>query len=248
MLRKKLFKLFKFMFVFMLLTSAQKGWLWYEEDNIAPKETKPLQQEANKITRASKAEVRNNLLKQELDDAMQIALNDPTLQNVTKAQRLQKKVMDRSSDFADMWSLASLLDLHTNNNNQNPNVIHQQIAKQEKHENFSFELNKMSQNFGLVLYVIESCLYCQKFAPIVKKLQDETNFQVLAISKEGKAYGPFLGAKDVSGIMAYLNPQNFAPILYLVSKDSKQIVPVARGLTDLEQLKENIMQVRKILK
>lgn len=92
------------MCVFTLLTSAQKSWLWYEENNLAPKETKPLQQEANKITRASKAEVRNNSLKKELDDAINIALDDPTLENMTKVQRLQKKVIDKASDFADMWS------------------------------------------------------------------------------------------------------------------------------------------------
>lgn len=232
-----------------LLAKEQRGFLWYEEHLISPKAskaTKPLKQPIN-TTKASWAKVQIDLLKQELDDAINIALVSPTVQNVAKAQLVQKKVMDRSSYFADMWSLASLLDLQINSNNQNPNVLHQQIAKQEKHESFSFELSKMSQNFGLFLYVIEGCQYCQKFAPIVKELQDQTNFQVLAISQEGKAYGPFLGAKD-SGIMTHLNPQNLAPMLYLVSKDGKQIVPVARGLTDLEQVKENIMQVKKILK
>ncbi|SPP24364.1 conjugal transfer protein [Orientia tsutsugamushi] len=49
-------------------------------------------------------------LKEQFNRAQRIALDNPTLENVIIAQRLQKQIMEKSHKFATMWQLATLLD------------------------------------------------------------------------------------------------------------------------------------------
>jgi hypothetical protein len=46
--------------------------------------------------------------------------------------------------------------------------------------------------------------------------------------------------------MKSLNPEGFAPVLFLVHKDGKRIYPVARWLTDLDTIKRNIMMIKDL--
>jgi len=124
--------------------------------------------------------------------------------------------------------------------------LHQALARDQKAQQSVAQLKFISKEWGLFLYVKEGCIYCQKFAPIVSHLQKETGLQVLAISQSGENYGPFPGQKD-TGLISHLNPEGLAPVLFLVHKNGQYIQVVARGLTDLGTVQENILIVHKFL-
>ena len=154
-----------------------------------------------------------------MEDAIDIAVDNPTLQNVMRAQRIQKIVMDKAEALAQQWVRVALVD--DTLESENPNHLHRTIQKQEKEKNQLKILQEMAQNFGLFFYVQESCVYCQTFLPIVKELSQETGFQVLAISNSGQNFGPFEGAPD-TGLLDFLNPKKISPTLFLVSRDGKK--------------------------
>ena len=229
-------------------TQKPRGFLWYTDEprkEKAPRDTSltPVQKKA--LSREEVARQRNEALKQKLDGSIQVVLDNPTIDNAIRAQRMQKLVMDRSTEFSKVWRLAALVDAGLIKPEMNPNVLHQEISKKDKRNQDLMALKKMTQEWGLFLYVMDHCKYCMKFAPIVKEIQDETGFQVLAISQEGKNYGPLIGRKD-TGILDHLNPEGFAPVLYLVHRDGKRIYPVARGLTDSGKVKENILLIKNM--
>jgi len=94
---------------------------------------------------------------------------------------------------------------------------------------------------------MEGCIYCQRFIPIVEAAQKTYGFKVLAISDFGGNFGPFEGQKD-TGLISNLNPEGEAPLLFLIHKDGKEIYPIARGITDLEQIGDHILMVIKYSK
>lgn len=225
-------------------TESPGGFLWYQDPLKKIIKKSPEDKSKDKQTSvATKARARNDVLKKELDDAIQVVVDNPTLDNAIKAQRMQKQVMDRSEQVSKAWVLAALVDAGIVKPDINPNVLHRALARKDKVNNDLATLKLMAKSWGLLLYVMPGCKYCEKFVPIIEQLRQETGFQILAISESGGNYGPFAGKQDI-GLMQHLNPEKLAPVLYLVNKDGKRVYPVARGLTDIQQVKSNILLVQ----
>ena len=226
---------------------SPKGFLWYTEEPMkpTPEKAQPAIKKHPANPQVLAATERNAALKQKLDDAIQVMLDNPTLENAITAQRIQKEVMDRSEAVAKSWVLASLADAGLITPETNPNVLHRELAQKEKAKTDTDKLKTMAQDWGLFFYVSEKCIYCQRFAPMVKEMQKDFGVQVLAVSNTGTDFAGFEGKKD-TGFLDHLNPERVTPVLYLVHQDGKRIYPVARGLTDSERLKANILMMHKL--
>jgi conjugal transfer pilus assembly protein TraF len=232
----------------LLANDQPSGFLWYKDEVPIPQK-KP-QESANnnpegQLSKPQAAKARNDALKSRLDDAIAVVLDEPTVKNALAAQRMQKIVMDRSEDVSKVWMLAALIDSKLIRGDMNPNVLHRSLQQEEKNQQREELLKSMHSNWGLFLSVTDGCIYCQRFLPIVEQLQQEINMQVLAISKTGKDYGPFKGAED-TGLMSHLNPEGIYPLLFMANKDGKRIYPVARGLTEIDKIKENMIMVHNM--
>lgn len=219
------------------------GFLWYEDLPPQNKDkNRPSKDAGLSRPEIETASVRNKKLKQKLDNAIQIALDNPTVENAIYAQRVQKEVMDRSEKFSQAWMLAALLDQELLTPKDNPNVLHRKLAQQVTNAADATTLKTIAEDWGLFFYIKPGCIFCERFAPIVQEFAENYQFQVLAISEVGLPYTTFKGAKD-TGLIARINPAKETPMLYLVHRDGKHIYPVARGLTDSEKIKENILLI-----
>ena len=218
--------------------------MWYTDDFVS-KQQDQFRTLPPRITEAvAEAKARNQQLSQKLDDAIQIMLDVPTVENAIKAQRLQKQVMERSEQVSKAWVLAALLDAGLLKFEDNQNVLHRELQKDSKAENTTKQLKNAANDWGVLFYWREECIYCQRFIPIVHELQIKYGFKVMAVSEHGGNYGSWLGQKD-TGLIGNLNPYGEAPLLFLLHKDGNMIYPIARGITDLDQIAENILMVVK---
>lgn len=225
-----------------------RGFLWYE-DPIKNRIRSKKETELDKLGKThlktiESAKLRNEELKKNLEDAITILLDDPTIENAISAQKAQKQIFDRSESVSEAWLIAALMDAGIISKDMNPNVLHRKISKEEKIKQYIEELQLIAKDWGLFLYVIPNCKYCEKFLPIILELKAETGFQVLAISEYGMDYRGIKGQRN-NGFLDQFNPEKLAPVLFLVNKDGKRIYPIARGLTDIEKLKENILNMVK---
>lgn len=220
-----------------------KGFLWYTDDLVL-KQQDQLQVSSKNSTTAAEAKSRNQQLSQKLDDAIQVMLDRPTVENAIKAQWLQKQVIERSEQVSKSWVLAALLDAGLLKFEDNQNVLHRELQKDSKAFNMTKQLKNVANDWGILFYWREGCIYCQRFIPIVHELQIKYGFKIMAVSEHGGDYGFWVGQKD-TGLIANLNPYGEAPLLFLLHKDGKEIYPIARGITDLDQIAENILMVVK---
>ncbi|WP_410517951.1 conjugal transfer protein TraF [Orientia tsutsugamushi] len=125
-------------------------------------------------------------LKEQFNRAQRIALDNPTLENVITAQRLQKQIMEKAHKFATMWQLATLLDYQLINANETANSLHRKLYQEKSEQKNDFKLKNIAKNWGLILQVKQDCLLCKAFLHIVQSFANKYEFQLLAVSKNNE--------------------------------------------------------------
>lgn len=225
-----------------------QGFLWYNE--LQPQKL-PVHESSSheRIKSPPKVEEKQEAhdqrieeLKQQFNRAQRIALDNPTIENVIKAQRWQKIIMEKSQKFAAMWQLASLLDYSLANSNEPANSLHKKLYQDQLEQSNNLKLQSLAKSWGLILQVSNNCPYSQAFLPIVQQFASKYGLQLLLVSHSGANFQNITTIKD-TGLLQKLNPENIVPVLYLVNSNGKRIYPVARGIISEDKLLENIMAV-----
>ncbi|WP_371253289.1 conjugal transfer protein TraF [Orientia tsutsugamushi] len=204
--------------------SLPTGFLWYND-----KHGHELDESSSKLM-SSAHDHRIEELKEQFNRAQRIALDNPTLENVITAQRLQKKIMEKAHKFATMWQLATLLDYQLINAHEPANSLHRKLYQEKSEQENDSKLKNIAKNWGLILQVKEDCLLCKAFIPIVQSFANKYAFQLLAVSKNNE-------------LLNKLNPKHIVPVLYLVASDGKKIYSVARSIISEDKIIDNILAI-----
>ena len=225
----------------------QKGWLWY-------KRTLPIiKKEKNELSKDLNYSGRMETLRKNFEEIQAKAILDPTLDNVQMMQQAQNNIMNRATEFEKAWMLASLLSSQTFRVSDQSNPQHRKVYQEQNDHQLTLKINRLAKSYGLFFLFKEECPYCHEFAPIVKDLMNHYGFEGKAIggrpstSADGKALELFPGAEADNGTIAALNPEGIFPSLFLVNPQSRQVIPLARGLVSLSQLRENFKVIIRFL-
>ncbi|WP_371222717.1 conjugal transfer protein TraF [Orientia tsutsugamushi] len=217
--------------MFMILIShlstvdaSPTGFLWYND-----KHGHELTESSSKLI-SNAHDHRIEELKEQFNRAQRIALDNPTLENVIIAQRLQKKIMEKAHKFATMWQLATLLDYQLINAHEPSNSLHRKLYQEKSEQENDSKLKNIAKNWGLILQVKQDCLLCKAFMPIVQSFANKYAFQLLAVSKNNE-------------LLNKLNPKHIVPVLYLVASDGKKIYAVARSIISEDKIIDNILAI-----
>lgn len=220
-----------------------QGFLWYNEDHAYKPEILKFSQDQKKQEPALELyDQRIEALKKEFNRAKRKALDDPTLENVIIAQRLHKRILEKSHKFATMWQLATILDYKLINMDEPVNSLHKKLYEVRQEEENSKKLRVLAKNWGLIMQVNQGCNYCQTFTPIVREFADKYGFQLIFVSNSETRFQGMPTIKD-TGLLQTLNPAKLVPVLYLVDSSGIQIYPVARGIISEDKIAKNILLI-----
>lgn len=219
-----------------------EGFLWYKDPLTQKKVSKKQVKKEPPKTPEQKAIDRNKALSKALDEAIHKALDHPTLENVIQAQKLQQQVIDKSEKFSKAWVIASMLSPQNQDPGSNPNTVHQQLLKFEKAKKMSTIFKTLSEDYGLFYVWQPGCPYCERFVPMVKSFSEKYGFDVMAISKHAGIVEGIKSIKD-NGFIDRYNVQGIYPALFLVHYKSKQVLPLAWGMTAVSEMEENLFRL-----
>lgn len=222
---------------------SQKGWLWYKH-TLPPRTNKPQEQTP---TKGHIYTQRLERFQKNFDEILAKAVLEPTLDNVQTMQQAQNTIMDRASIFEKMWMLSSLLSGQTFRASDQPNPQHRKVYQEQNDRQLTLKIKGLAKSYGLFFLFKEDCPYCHEFAPIVKDLMNLYGFEGKAISRDGKALELFPDAEGDNGTIAVLNREGIYPSLFLINPQSRQVIPLARGLVSLSQLRENFKVIIRFL-
>ena len=221
------------------------GWHWYEiqeesavAETMADKEDKNTNQVQPKSPKGIVTAYR-----EELENRLADAWMHPTIEKIKSYQTMQKDMMDRSKNFSDVWMQSVFLNPGLDNTISNPvnqKARHIQLDLQSKQVKQT--ITNLAEEYGLFFFFSSHCDYCHEFAPIVKMFSEQYGWQVLAISLDGGSIAEFPDAKPDNGLFQQWQV-SVMPALYAVNPNTGHVIPIALGMTSIDQMEVRIMSL-----
>lgn len=240
--------------------NKREGWFWYNEAIIeepaeSPTEETPVDRTsaADPMPRADvvpqgPAGFSSAWLRENLDEYLETAIDDPTPENVQAFLYLQRLSLDRAERFSDAVSMALVADPALDETtrspiapfaaNQTPKVVAERRARMLEH---------ISTQAGIFFFFESTCPYCQAQAPVLSRLAEAYGFTVYAVSVDGHALpgGEFPDFRVDRGTAEQLGVINY-PAMFLVAPPNS-FVNLAQGAVSMLELEERIVQASVLL-
>ena len=238
--------------------NSAEGWYWYNdpekpemlESPLPPavlpppaKEIKEVQPEEPKsFAPTSPSPFSAAWVRAMLPKYKDLAWDNPTPENVQAYFLLQRFAIDRSSKFADVAKTVTLGNPLLDETFRRPLASFATMTV-DKHAGVEREalLKKVAKKAGLFFFFKSDCSYCEAQAPLLGYLIKELDFEVLAISMDGKQPQTYTFPhlrKDV-GQAASLGLTS-VPALYLVTPEGV-FEQLGQGVVSLPELKQRIL-------
>ena len=213
----------------------REGWFWYRD----PAPAKPR-------TPAAPAQRPKDLtnfqtMQQRLEDLKRVAVMNPTDANLLAYMRYQRLVMDKSQVFADRWQRLVWrepeLDYGLTGRPTNAMAIN--VFDDHQRDRDADTVRNLAATHGLIFVFRSDCPFCHRFAPILKRFEQDFGMTVLAVSLDGGILPEYPDARADNGIAARMNTTT-VPSLYLTAPAKREIRPVGFGLMSGSDLLERI--------
>ena len=215
----------------------REGWFWYRDP---PAPMNPSKASPLPPSRPPEL-VKFEAMQQRLDELKRVAVMNPTDTNLVAYMRYQRFVMNKSEVFAERWQrlvwTVPELDYGLSGRPTNSMAIgafdeQQQIRQAQVVRN-------LASTHGLLFIFRSDCPYCHRFAPILKRFEQEFGMTVFPVSLDGRGLPEYPNPQTDNGIATRLNA-SVVPALYLTAPSKRQIRPVGFGVMALTELLERI--------
>lgn len=234
--------------------SKTKGWLWYKRE---PKRQDPEKKDTLPSTKSqfasetkAKPVTYRDLLKKEKEEFEEIearAVVNPTLSNVRAYHQAHNRIMNQADDFSRKWMVASLLNADTYEEASQPYPAHRKIYQEKADKKLDQQIKACAGTYGLFFIYKKECPYCHQFAPIVREFIDTYGFDYKAISPDGAPLSEFPDAVADNGTIQIINPDGIYPALFLVNPQTRDVIPLSRGLVNQQELRGNMKLIIEYL-
>jgi conjugal transfer pilus assembly protein TraF len=215
----------------------REGWFWYRDPPEAV--TRP------KAIPAPPARPRElvdfEALQKRLEDLKRVAVMNPTDANLLAYMRFQRLVMNKSEQFAERWQrlVWTLPELDYGLTGRPTNAMAIGAFDEQRRDRQAQTVRSLAATHGLLFIFRGDCPYCHRFAPILKRFEQEFGMTVFAVSLDGRGLPDYPNAPPENGLAARLNA-SVVPALYLTAPAKRDIRPVGFGLMAMNELVERI--------
>ena len=213
----------------------REGWFWYR-DPLPPKPRPP-----STTPKKPKDLADFESLQQRLEELKRVAVMNPSDTNLLAYMRFQRMVMDKSQVFADRWQrlVWSAPDLDYGLSGWPTNAMAINVFDDQQRDRDAQTVRTLAATHGLIFVFRSDCPFCHRFAPILKRFEQDYGMTVLAISLDGGTLPDYPDARPDNGMAARLNA-TAVPALYLTAPARREIRPVGFGLMSMSDLLERV--------
>lgn len=232
----------------------ERGWYFHESfDNEIKKEKKTNKQKLNNQTEQkllrdmSADQVLQTLadVQKEMQVRQARYILEPTLENTRDFLEYQQIMFRHGKNASESMKTTLLKYPNLDPSIQNP--VSQQAAKIhniEENTKNDQKILEFARHFKLIYFFKSDCPYCTEFSPVLMKVAKNYQFQMEAISSDGK------NAKDLALISTRLDSQLVAkldistyPTVIAYNEKNNIYLPVSRGFMPAEDFKLNIVHI-----
>lgn len=217
---------------------------WYcdEDEKPAPQlQAPPLRQApSNAQSQAKRVEIRDiktaEQMRVELKRREDMAVMNPSDDNLKDYLQLWQLAQDKGSAFADNWRRVVWqtpeLDYSLKRPTNNVAIKTYDAARENNEEQ---QLRDLAKDHGLIFFFRSDCPYCHAMAPVLKGLSMKYGIEVLGISIDGRGLPEFPNPRDGRNQMEAWGVDR-VPALFIGSKQTGDKAAIGFGtmaLTDI---------------
>ena len=215
----------------------REGWFWYRDP---PASVKPPKAAPPPPSRPQEL-VEFEAMQQRLDELKRVAVMNPTDTNLVAYMRYQRFVMNKSEVFAERWQrlVWTVPELDYGLTGRPTNAMAIGAFDEQQQVRQGQVVRNLASTHGLLFIFRSDCPYCHRFAPILKRFEQEFGMTVFPVSLDGRGLPEYPNPQLDNGIASRLNA-SMVPALYLTAPSKRQIRPVGFGVMALTELLERI--------
>ncbi len=185
--------------------------------------------------------VRFDDLQKRVETTRNIAIINPTEENLRSFLETQQEALDLSANFAFrservVWATPTL-DPSTRGEARPTSAAGMYMYDEEQRRRLARKWAELKETHAFFYFYRSDCPYCAQFSPTLRYFSDRTGITVLAISMDGGSIAEFPDAMPDNGIAASLGVEQ-VPALYMAQPSSGRVLPVGYGVispVDLER-------------
>ena len=215
----------------------REGWFWYRDPPppVNPPKTSP--PPPSRPPELAEFEA----MQQRLDELKRVAVMNPTDVNLVAYMRYQRFVMNKSELFAERWQrlVWTIPELDYGLTGRPTNAMAIGAFDEQQQDRQAKVVRSLASTHGLVFIFRSDCPYCHRFAPILKRFEQEFGMTVFPVSLDGRGLPEYPNPQLDNGIATRLNA-SVVPALYLTVPSKRQIRPVGFGVMAMTELLERI--------
>jgi len=228
-------------------TEKDQGWHFYEPP--PPPRPKPLRAEVEPIAGVPAAPQVPPLgaawIRENLQNYMDRALDDPSPENVETWMLLQRLAMDKSQRFSEMTQqVVALTPALDERKGMGGSTAEREVSRSVADEARKDILASLSDRIGIWYFFKSDCPFCMRQDPSLQRLTNETGIQILPISIDGPplASGAFPDYVVDGGQAKSLGVQR-TPTLVVSSPTDNDLTVLFDGLAMLTEIETRLIEV-----
>jgi conjugal transfer pilus assembly protein TraF len=220
----------------------REGWFWYRD----PPEAVSRRKEVPAPPDRPRELVDFEAMQKRLEDLKRVAVMNPTDANLLAYMRYQRFVMDKSEVFSERWQrlVWTVPDLDYGLTGRPTNAMAIGAFDEQQQARQATVVRSLVSTHGLLFIFRSDCPYCHRFAPILKRFEQEFGMTVFPVSLDGGGLPEYPNPQLDNGIAARLNA-SVVPALYLTAPSKREIRPVGFGVMAMTELLERIATIAK---
>lgn len=227
-----------------------RGWHFYEDPPVEspaplPEKRAPAPATMPKVADQRPPELRQfEQMQRQLEDLRNVAIVNPTEDNVRRYMRFEAKVVRQASYFADVAQRVAWTepDLDMTLEGRPVNALAIQAYDKDQAQSRQAAVAALAPTHVLFFFFRSDCPYCHTLAPTLDAFQARYGMRVVAISVDGAGLPGFPAFRRDNGIAKTLGVSQ-VPALYLAEPFSNRVTPLGVGVLSEAQLLERISTV-----
>jgi len=186
--------------------------------------------------------------REDLDRAKSAALIDPTPEKVQAYIAMQRLALDQSSKFTEVWQRVLWQNPDMDYLLERPvGTIAKQTYLDERQAAEVHSLGDLKDKYGVFFIYESSCVYCQRYSPILKGWAKRYGIDVLPITADGIALPEWPESVPDRGQILQMGLEGKPfPMTVLFDVKNRQAIPIGYGLLSDQELTEHVYLLTKV--
>jgi len=213
---------------------VKKGWYWYKVEREKPKDKK---KETDKVPRINPWTVPAKEFKKMLNDSLETAVTEPTVDNVMRYVELKDIARKKALAFTNVYQLVVQANPQYNTASQNPTItpgIHALTVM--RRQEVSACVNEAADDFAMIYFYKPDCRFCAVQSKILAFFMDSRPWMVKKVNVY--EYPDAALRFNVTTV----------PYILLVSRESGEYMPVSVGIVSLDDLENRLCRSVKFMR